>query len=429
MKHCFTTLFILLTFSIISIAQSNYKEGYLVTIQGDTLKGHIDYREWNNNPQSIYFKSLVNGKDKQEFTPETSKYFEIEDLEAYQQYNGWISTDNVDVRRLPTFLDTSRVKANVFLKVIQKGKHLSLLSYTDQAKTRFFIQETGSSKIQELVYRRYLDPNNSKIIVSKLYLGQLWLAAVHYNVSSENLKRSIETARYEESDLLPIVSKINGIDNKQQKQDKSSSNNRFFAGIAFNRSQIDVSGKHAFASDATSNPSYQPKVSLGVDAFINPNVQRLVLRVEASYSKVNANILTSERSLLLSREYIQAFNQQVVTLTPQVIYNLYNKEKFKFNIGGGIAANYATYSDINYSAKTSLNADGTVTTNILKKDNLILKKYLYTFPVRAGIVFNDKVELCATYVASTSLTKYIEYSFNCSSSYLQINYFFTKPAR
>ena len=33
-----------------TIAQKNFIEGYIITLKKDTVKGTIDYREWNLNP-------------------------------------------------------------------------------------------------------------------------------------------------------------------------------------------------------------------------------------------------------------------------------------------------------------------------------------------------------------------------------------------
>jgi hypothetical protein len=42
---------------LFSWAQSNYKQGRVVTLQGDTLRGYINYREWPYNPEEFAFKA------------------------------------------------------------------------------------------------------------------------------------------------------------------------------------------------------------------------------------------------------------------------------------------------------------------------------------------------------------------------------------
>ncbi len=60
MKRFFLLLQLLLP--IISLAQSNFKKGFIINNNKDTISGFIDYREQINNPVSINFKRTVNGE-------------------------------------------------------------------------------------------------------------------------------------------------------------------------------------------------------------------------------------------------------------------------------------------------------------------------------------------------------------------------------
>lgn len=65
---------ILLTiFTVFSaLAQENYQLGWIVPeANQDTLKGYVDYREWEINPRQIYFKSADSGQ-KVVYTPVNS---------------------------------------------------------------------------------------------------------------------------------------------------------------------------------------------------------------------------------------------------------------------------------------------------------------------------------------------------------------------
>jgi hypothetical protein len=221
MKYPFTFILFSIFIPLLSVAQSNYKKGIVVTNQGDTLRGFIDYREWGQNPKSFSFKSNSESLNTQQFTPLTSHYFEIEGLVAYQQYAGRISMGKVDIGSLATEADTSTTKAIVFLKVLQKGKNLSLYAYRDVVKIRFFSQKNNDAYPQELIYRRYLANNGkSEISTTKIYASQLWNAAASYGKTSPELKQLMESASYAESDLVTIVSKINDISKQELAQAK-----------------------------------------------------------------------------------------------------------------------------------------------------------------------------------------------------------------
>ncbi|TSD63509.1 hypothetical protein FFF34_018125 [Inquilinus sp. KBS0705] len=82
----------MLLLPLLSIAQSNFKPGYVVTLKGDTIQGFFDYRGWDSNPRKVKFKTDLNAA-VQELTPANTLYFDINGLEAYQHYEGPITLD------------------------------------------------------------------------------------------------------------------------------------------------------------------------------------------------------------------------------------------------------------------------------------------------------------------------------------------------
>lgn len=50
MKYIFAFLFFALIFNK-AVSQEKYLPGYVKTLEGDTILGLIDYRNWNNNPK------------------------------------------------------------------------------------------------------------------------------------------------------------------------------------------------------------------------------------------------------------------------------------------------------------------------------------------------------------------------------------------
>jgi hypothetical protein len=115
-----TFLFFLLT-SISLFAQSNYQSGYVVTAQGDTLKGRIDYKEWSRNPAEISFQSLENPQTSQQFNAATIRYVSINGYAAYESFTVSISMDQVAMSNLSEGMDTSKISKTVFLKPLLKA--------------------------------------------------------------------------------------------------------------------------------------------------------------------------------------------------------------------------------------------------------------------------------------------------------------------
>src|ERR1700750_2801584 len=135
MKNFYKVLLAVILLPSLSLAQSNYKPGYIVTLKGDTLRGFIDYREWDKNPDAISFKSALTDSKPRQFTPDQARFIKINGQEAYQHYAGPISMDITDKDHMGYQRDTSSRVASVFFRVLQKGKNLSLYSYTDNLKS------------------------------------------------------------------------------------------------------------------------------------------------------------------------------------------------------------------------------------------------------------------------------------------------------
>jgi len=204
-----------------SFAQSNFKPGYAVTLKGDTVQGFFDYREWDRSPKTVKFKTDINGAT-QLLTPVNTSYFDINGLEAYQRYAGKITLDHINESSVLNERDTTFKIDTIFIQVLQRGEKMTLYSYSDNIKTRFYFTEKNDEMPQELGYRLYY--NSEQVTATKgrtvnenTYMMQLYNLAQKYNVLNDKLQRMIEDSRYEKGYILDIVSKINGIGKKKKK--------------------------------------------------------------------------------------------------------------------------------------------------------------------------------------------------------------------
>ena len=132
MKPLYLILFAILP--SVLFAQSNYYPGYVLKNNGDTLKGFIDYREWDQSPKSIHFKINKEGKSIFQFNPQDIRKFQITGLETYISYSGLISKNATRFPYLQDYLDTSKMTNAIFLKLIVAGKFLTLFYYEDDLK-------------------------------------------------------------------------------------------------------------------------------------------------------------------------------------------------------------------------------------------------------------------------------------------------------
>ena len=428
MKQHFPLLLLLLLLPSLSIAQANYKKGLVVTTGGDTLRGFIDYREWDFGPTTISFRTSESGGTVQEFNAGNASYFEITGIESYQRYEGPISMDRVDKDNLSHGSPSNIITTDkVFLKKLQDGRNVALYYYKDKIKERFFLLVKGEDTPQELLYKRYHGTKSTtRILTQHIYVGQLINQARNQGILNEKLQRDIEAAAYKEQDLLRVVSKLNGLSDEEIAQDKQRKmGTRFFAGAAISRSTIEAKGRDDFV-DPTSNPaSYMPMLTFGFDSFLNRNVQRTILRLEMSLTNASYHLQADKHTGGGGyNELSYRITHQTASVSPQIIYNLYNKDNFKFYIGGGVVANYSNYSR-NTCRSQYLNPTFGIEREPTEEDDYKKLHAIWSsYTVRTGVVLNGKYEAFAMYRAPGSITRYRLSELVVSSSNLGVNYLF-----
>jgi len=413
MNKLYNVLLVAVLLPFFSLAQSNYKTGYIVNLKGDTIHGFIDYKEWDNNPKEITFKDNLNGNKSENYSTKNAAAFSITGLEQYQRFVLPISTDPTEVSKLATSLDTTTIIDTVFLKVNTTGRLLTLFRYTDDIKSRFFLLEAGDSQPFELIYHAYYNADKSSSVqYIPRYRSQLEYLAQKYGVSTGVLDRKILAGTYSESGLIKIVQAINE-DSSQPSSAKSLSGLRWFAGIGVNYSNL----KLITAEDRSFNPQFVnnsgsafPAVSAGLDFFPNKNVQRLFIRTEVS--------LTASKYSITSN-FIQ-YNGSII---PQIIYNVYNKEQLKIFIGAGAAFNFSEYNqyqDTKYQWP--------LPPAYIENNYPVFNKFWLSFPIKIGVTFNNKIEVNLCYIPPAYITNDFDPAFVGSVAAYQVgvHYLFGK---
>lgn len=219
MKHLNKLLLVFILLPFLAAAQTNYKPGYVITLKGDTIRGFIDYRDWENNPESILFKpGTANTAAK--LTTDSISFFSVAvgHLSAYVAYTGNVSADVTDIQHLSVGRDTSHIPVKVFLRVIQEGKNLLIFTLTDSRKTRFFMAQNFSEKPVELIYQVFYNSTEEngydRTQYDYTFKSQLYQVAENSGVLNASLKKQIKGTEYKEQNLLRTAGLINGISEK-----------------------------------------------------------------------------------------------------------------------------------------------------------------------------------------------------------------------
>ena len=171
----------------VSFAQQNYLPGKIIQLNGDTVSGLIDYRNWSSNPKIITFKKSEESKP-QVFTSKSIRGFFVNN-ERYVA-----ASFNIEVSPTQTNLLTENAvfitnRESGFLTVLIDGKKPLYYFKDAKGKNNFYIKNDTAYEL--LLHKKYLIRTDKSSVVSenKRYIGQLTIyLSDEYPAVKQNLK-------------------------------------------------------------------------------------------------------------------------------------------------------------------------------------------------------------------------------------------------
>lgn len=408
MRYLLLSLFF--HFILTCSAQVNFQPGYIVRTSGDTLRGFIDEREWDKNPGIMTFSSSGQEKQAQEFAIRQVQYFEV-GTRSFQRYTVSISMDKMEARQGSIEGLNQVVTDTVWLEVLQRGKNLSLFSYRDAVKIRFYILESGSTTPEELVYKLKVvwvsSTEPERLTYFEGYKNQLINAALKAGKLTDGLRWKVNKTLYSK-EILKVVSEINEVSSRAAK--KGPSGSHWFGGIGLTASTLTYSGG-SFGKNATNTgPSYFPYVQAGFEYTGRTGKSKLRVQGDLMLTKAKNQTNATDNSTPGSpQEFQYNYTQNLISFSALAKYLLYNQEHIKLYLAAGVRLNAAQYSENKY---TLTGYSGTTTYT----DWLHLNTFWPSIPLKAG-VYLGKFEISACYTPKVPLNQ---------STYLlkaDINYF------
>lgn len=184
-----------------SQAQQNYEPAYIITLQGDSISGFIDYRNWNSNPESFKFKTSLNAEEVTYTTKEISRCSVHEEIYINAKVDVEFSYRATHLLKYDSELQIE--KRQVFLLSVFQGEK-SLLYYKDDLGYENFYIPTDQD-YSLLIYKRYLKVVEKKDVIAEnsKFKGQL----TYYLGNCSKIQSSINKAQYTRESLERVFNK------------------------------------------------------------------------------------------------------------------------------------------------------------------------------------------------------------------------------
>lgn len=412
------TLLLALIVSASAYPQSNFKKGYIITLQGDTLQGYVNYKEWTRTPTHFTFKNAVTEKAIRDYTVHDIQKLVIEGYESYERFAVSLSMNEVDFNRFDAASNTLVKVDTVFLKMLAQGSSINLYRYRDKLKERFYVLVPPAATPVEL--NRTIEVEGRSIRDVHTYRQQLDQLASVYPTYTSQLKALIASTSYSEAGLIKIVNQINDVSETEAVAGKRNyKRGRFFAGAGINYSRIsykgdqlilnanglDADGKPAYKDETTAS-SYMPVLSAGYDAFFHPALQRSYFRTELAATVVRSTVNAFykfpspyDEELTISYRLTGVF----VSLTPQLVYAIYQQRNLSLHVGAGASLRYSVYPTQTYHQSTNKEGPGYSDKTI---ENFFKMNRLSIIPmVHAGATFRRKIQVSAGWFAMSKMVR------------------------
>ena len=423
MKIKLTAFVVALPF--LSFAQTNFKPGFLVNNQLDTLQGFVDYKERFLNQPSFVFKT--DNQSAQRYDLDNVIAYGINDAEQFRRFTVNISTSSEELSHLSRGIDTTTRVDTVFLKVLYDGKEVSLYSYQDDVKKRYYIQQANQGPVELQRFIFVLPENTSMSVTTNRFRNQL--QAIHARLHPEKPLSDSRWLRinYTERDLIQAVAALNNANVPQSK----FPSNRVFIGTGANLSKATYSGKQMLAEDgASSKMSILPYLTVGIDWFANPALQKLIYRLQLSAYATQYEVARTGKvnTTLTSTTTTQkhTFHQFGLTFAPQVVYNVYNANQLQVYLSAGAEANFSSYQKNELFKHSISNFYGEETT--ITQNPVDFVTFNFAPRAGAGVVLNRRFEISLGYSFPSSITNYMSFAVKAQRITAGLHYHFGKTA-
>ena len=243
-------------------AQSNYQPGYVVALNGDTIRGLIEYERWDRNPQKISFKP-TSGPKNLTYYPTQIKAFSVSG-EIYEGGIVDVDTSPVKVRDLDSSALPSYVKDSVFLQSLIGGEKNLLFLKDKTGKVHFFIKDNGS--FPPLLYKQYAGrtETSSKVIVENTgYKGMLAL----YLKDCPGIQQKLANITYTQTALTKLFNYYYECTNSNASYTQQRIDGSFEAGVVVGMAmtKLDFQGPVKYLTDINYDASTKPTFGIFFD--------------------------------------------------------------------------------------------------------------------------------------------------------------------
>jgi hypothetical protein len=398
-------------------SQENFKPGYIIKNHADTVHGYVDYRNWDRNPDIIYFKTNLEDAVLS-FNPIQITEFGVNN-DIYLSAIVEAEISPLHESRLEDNPYTKLRTDTTFLQTLFKG-HKSLYLYKNaDGRENFYIKKDTS--IELLIYKRYIKIEEERQLITenKSYIGQL---AIYLN-DCEKIRSNLNTIAYKQNSLIKLFKEYYNclqIEVAFKKEPKKT-NVTLGALVGGSISTLEFeSDNFNDLSAATYNPSVNFSAGLFFDILLPGNLKRWSVYNEILYT-----------SYFIEGVYEEFHNENYYSTTSIDIgysfLRLNNLIRYKYPLGpvflfvNGGMSNGFSFNETNYK---KIETNYYSVEKITEEQAMVeTRKHEQAYDLGAGLTYK-RLSLECRYEKGNGMTNYQFLSSSTKKYYFLVGYRF-----
>jgi len=332
-------------------AQENYLPGSIVTLAGDTVKGMLDYRNWNANPEKISFRPN---------SESTTRQYTQNDILAFLVANDIYRSVTVEVEMSPHKtkdlqygsqfqLQTKRL----FLRALFDHAKGLYIYHAPDDKELFFLKQDSTFTL--LLHKKYLKELSGSNVAAQnnKYLGQL----ASYLQDCPSIQSKLKTTKYTKISLEKLFSYYYSCIGEAETKEKNDEHVQAELGLVAGAMVTSLKFSGGSASPYLASTHYSTSFNFIGGVSLNlvapRNNRKWSIYNELVYGSFHVNgTYTDIENPNWYTTYNTEFGYSFVKLNNMVRYRFPVKNFFIF-INGGIF-NAFGFSDTNYKKTLSV---------------------------------------------------------------------------
>lgn len=338
---------LILLSSVFAFGQNDFRKGYVVKLNNDTLFGLIDYRGNKENAKNCYFKESLNHTPTRFAPGEINAY-------GFENSNKYISSNLITDKQTDTVFLEHLIDAVVDLYYLRNNDSEELFYLSSPYHETDYLQNTSDkTKVEGITYEH----ENKEYIttLSRFFDNNTWI------------KPRLERLSYTQKSILNIVNDYNRVEYPDSMcviHHRYSSKPKFTWGLAIGgsvqwlRANEYMIKEESWLKNSNFNTLFVPQI--GIFARLNlPEIdERYSIQFDMTYNRFNAE--SHHQNTLIVNPVISdvLIRRQGLDNSLQLFY-LFPETKFRMQLHGGIFTNWFFNTDY-YLENKQLDYEGNV---------------------------------------------------------------------